>query len=165
MVRELIVRADHGQIYIYSPQVVAAADAGGEPGNVYLDALEDATSSRRFVGAAGGLVDLMTPGQWNWRTPVRIEVWASEPPDSVADWDHEVDIDLDVPDGHLVFEASGGSGMVTTEIAAGRYRARVSGRGFAQAGAAGAAGDDSYRLQLWPRSENTLPALRKTWPG
>src|SRR2546428_5463197 len=107
---DLTVRADHGQIYIYSPE--GTRDGFGDSENVYLDALDDATQSRRFVGVAGGLVDLMTPGQWNWRTPMRVEVWSLEPPATSEEWDHEVDVDLDIPDGTLIFEASGGGGQV-----------------------------------------------------
>lgn len=162
-ITDLRVRADHGQIYIYSPSVAQEEFDASE--NVFLDALEDATASRRFVGVAAGLVDLMTPGQWNWQTPMRIEVWALEPPTTPPDWDHEVDVDLDVPDGKLVFEASGGGGQVVTDVPAGRYRARVSGRGFTALGRAGAEGEDEYRLRLWPRVINSAPELRRSWPG
>ena len=160
---DLTVRADHGQIYIYSPE--GTRDGFGDSENVYLDALDDATQSRRFVGVAGGLVDLMTPGQWNWRTPMRVEVWSLEPPATSEEWDHEVDVDLDIPDGTLIFEASGGGGQVQTEVPAGSYRARVSGRGFTAIGFAGAEGDDAYRLRLWPRSTDSDPELRRSWPG
>lgn len=162
-VSDLTVRADHGQIYIYSPTVIQ--EAWDLSDNLYLDALADGTDSERFVGVAGGIIDLMTPGQWNWETPMLIEVWEAEPPATDGDWDHEVDVDLDIPDGTLVFEASGGTGEVTTEVPAGRYRARVSGRGFTTLGAGGAEGDDSYRLRLWPRSTDGEPELRRSWPG
>jgi hypothetical protein len=133
--------------------------------SAYMDALADATESRRFVGSAGGLIDLLTPGQYNLRTPMLVEVWELEPGDSRDEWDHEVDIDIDAPSGTLVFEAAGGSGSTTTEIMPGMYRARVSGRGFTVTGYAGADGQDSYRLQLWPRRDAAPPALRRSWPG
>jgi hypothetical protein len=161
LARDLVVSADYGQIYIYSPEVLRE----DVEGNAYLAALDDATGSRRFVGVAGGLVDLLTPGQWNWETPMRLEVWTAEPDEDSDDWDHEVDVDLDVPDGQLVFEASGGGPTVATDIPAARYRARVSGRGFSELGHAGAEGDDAYRLRLWPRDADGSPVLRKSWPG
>lgn len=53
----------------------------------------------------------------------------------------------------------------SADVPAGRYRARISGRGFTEVGHAGAEGDDSYRMRLWPRSRREDPALRKRWPG
>lgn len=165
LARDLVVSADHGQIYIYSPGAFGeTADEFGDD-SPYLTALDDAEDSRRFVGAAGGIIDLLTPGQWNWETPMRVEVWNVEPADDMSGWDHEVDADLDVPDGQLVFEGSGDGPSHTTEVPAGRYRARVSGRGFTYLGHAGAEGDDSYRLRLWQRTADTEPVLRKSWPG
>ncbi|GAA0221599.1 hypothetical protein [Cryptosporangium japonicum] len=162
--RDLTVAADHSQIYIYS----ADLPDGGLPfddSNPFLDALTDATESDRFVGVTTGLVDLLTPGQWNWTTPMRLEVWASEPAGDTADWDHEVDVDLTVPDGRLWLEASGGGPTTETEVPAGSYRMRVSGKGFAAVRLAGRDGSDSYRLQLWPTATAREPLLRKRWPG
>ncbi|MFF7705497.1 hypothetical protein [Streptomyces lydicus] len=162
LIRDLQVRADYGQIYIYS-----AASFDDDP-QVSLDALEDARGSRRFVGTAGagGFIDLLTPGQWNWKTPVRLEVFPAEPKGDTDEWEHEVDVDLDVPDGRLWFEPAGGSGnAVETKVPAGEYRVRVSGRGFAALGRAGAEGSDSYRLRLWARTTDAPAALRKFWSG
>jgi hypothetical protein len=156
---DLRMMVDYGQIYIYSPAVHAAAATDAN-----LDALEDATRSGRFVGVAEGVVDLITPGQWNSHTPVRVEVWPDEPPATEDSWDHEVDVDLDVPDGELVFEGPTCE-PVTIQVPAGRYRARMSGRGFTALGGSGANGDDSYRVRLWPRITDTEPRLRRSWPG
>jgi hypothetical protein len=160
-VQDLIVAADHGQIYVYSP--VAAADDDSD--NPYLAALDDAVESGRFVGTRPGLIDVMTPGQWNFQTPMRLEVWSAEPPDDSQDWDHEVDVDLDVPDGHLIFEASGGGPAIPASIPPGSYRVRVSGHGFTDLGAAGAEGGDHYRLRMWPHDRQDTPMLRKRWHG
>jgi hypothetical protein len=157
----LTVVADYGQIYIYDPAI--GGEAQGE--SVYMDVLADATGSGRFVGSAEGLIDLLTPGQYNFRTPMLVEVWGQEPEDDRDGWDHEVDLDLDVPSGVLVFEASGGSGSTTADVPSGQYRARVSGRGFTALGHAGADGQDSYRVRLWPRAGASPAVLRKRWPG
>jgi hypothetical protein len=161
---DIEVAADHGQIYVHG----AGDRDGGDPfaENPYLDALEDATSSGRFVGAAGNLVDVLTPCQWNFHTPMRVEVWAAEPAADTERWDHEVDIDLDVLDGELSFEGSGGARVTTVEVPADRYRARISGAGFTGLGAPN--GDDSpeyYRVRLWPRAATSPPVLRRYWPG
>jgi hypothetical protein len=166
--RELVVMADHGQIYIIGGGV---SDEFSDPndfdpaGGPFLRALADATDSRRFVGSAGrGFVDLLTPGQYNFKTPVTVEVWSGEPPDDRDGCDHEVDIDLDVPDGRIVFEGSGGMPGVETEVPAGSYRMRLTGAGY-DASAGGGNGGDSYRVRLWPRESVKPPELRKSWPG
>jgi ribosomal protein S13 len=164
--QDLIVAADHGQIYIFS---IAGEeeDEDFDPDEGHLiPALNDATQSGRFVGVQPGIIDLLTPGQWNFRTPLRLETWSAEPPDDRDGWDHEVDADFDVPDGRINFMQSGaGTADVSIDIPEGRYRARISGRGFTALGHAGANGDDSYRLRLWPRGQQEDPALRKRWPG
>jgi hypothetical protein len=159
--QDLTVKADFGQIYIYS---TLEGEAGDE-----LVALDDAIESGRFVGVRPGFtgfIDLLTPGQWNFHTPLRLEVWSAEPPDDRGDWDHEVDADFDVPDGQMSFMQSGvGTPDCVVDIPAGTYRVRVSGRGYTALGHAGADGDDSYRLRLWPRDQDKTPILRKRWQG
>ena len=158
---DLRVGADHGQIYVYSEETLDAADE-----DVFDDLLDDAADSGRFVGACQGVLDLLTPGQWNSDTPMRVEVWAVEPAADLDVWLYEVDADLDVPDGRLVFEASGMGGVkVTTDVPAGRYRVRVSGAGYTELGQAGADGDDFYRLRMWPRDSDSEAVLRKRWSG
>jgi hypothetical protein len=161
---DLRVAADHSQIYVYSDAELVF-DEDDDDDNPYLDALDDAVESGRFVGACRGLLDLMTPGQWNFDTPMRVEIWAAEPAGDLDDWQHEVDADLDVPDGRLVFEASGGGAQIPVEIPAGSYRVRVSGAGYGERRQAGADGDDHYRLRMWPRTGDSEPVLRKYWSG
>jgi len=68
-------------------------------------------------------------------------------------------LDIAGPPAHLTVE------MVEARIPPGRYRVRVSGRGFSAVGAAGADADDSYRLRFWPRRGDTPAVLRRRWPG
>ena len=157
--QDLIVEADHGQIYIY------AYGGQGWLGNPFLDALDDAVSSRRFVGLAAGLIDLKTPGQWNSRTPLRLEIHSTAPDVETARWDHAVELDFDCDSGKLIFEASGGGRPIRTEIPAGRYRVRISGGGYGALGAAGANGNDQYLMQCWPRTAESPAALLKYWRG
>jgi hypothetical protein len=159
---DLEVAVDYGQLYIYSPAVYA--EAVEENAGVNLDALDDAITSQRFVGLTDGFVDLLTPGQWNYHTPVRVEVWTGEPPATDDDWSHEVDLDLDIPDGKLAFEGPT-CPPVITEVPAGSYRARLSGRGYTALGGSGADGEDSYRVRLWPRTTDREPELLRSWPG
>jgi hypothetical protein len=165
--RNLVVAADFGQISVYSaPADDDARQPLGEPDRRFLLAMNDAFESGRYIGTYGReVVSLVTPGQWNWQTPLRLEVWPVRPPVDASGWDHEVDVDLDVTADRLCFLPGGWSGEpVTTDVPAGKYRARISGRGF-ELVATGADVEDSYRLQLFPRRRDTAPSVRKQWPG
>lgn len=157
---DLDVEINYGQVYIYGE----APWADDPNNNAVLRALDDARQSGRFVGIADGLVDLVSPIQWNFHAPMRVEVWSFEPPADDGDWDQVVDVDLDVPDGRLWFEGSGGRDPIPCEVPPGAYRVRVSGRGYTEV-ADGAEGLDSYRLRLWPRGGDKAPESRKVWDG
>jgi hypothetical protein len=163
LVRELEVEADYGQIYIYDPETqLADEDAAGDDDPLER-AMDDAYESRRFVGYAGGLIDVVTPSQYNWTAPMRVEVSDQPPPSDAESWDHVVELPLPVPSGRLVFQASGGGEPIETQIPAGSYRARFSGRGYS-ADAGEIEGQESYRLQLWPAAE-AKPQLIRYWAG
>lgn len=155
---DFTMSVDDGQIHLFGTVFL------DDYPNAYDDAVQDAISSRRFVGEAAGLVVLLTPGQSNDDTPLRLEVWAQEPPDDSERWDHEVDVDIDAPTGFVAVSSVGGEDEVV-HVPVGSYRARVSGRGFDLLGFAGANGEDSYRVRLFPRAEPNPPALRRSWPG
>jgi hypothetical protein len=78
----LTVVADYGQIDIYDSARLDRERrrqffADGERdvfGDGLQDALADGIKSRRFVGTSRGLIDLMTPGQYNFKTPMLFEV-------------------------------------------------------------------------------------------
>jgi hypothetical protein len=55
---------DHGQIYIGSSAAVQ-----DDENNPYIAAFVDATESARFIGVRPGLIDPLTPGQWNGGVP------------------------------------------------------------------------------------------------
>jgi hypothetical protein len=158
---DLEVEINYSQVYIYS---LPPWTDDPEGHNAVLRALDDAHSSGRFVGVSEGLIDFLTTAEWNFNAPMRVETWAVEPPDDDQDWDHVVDVDLDVPNGRLMFEGSGGREPITCEVSPGSYRARLSGRGYAEA-KEGVQGMDSYRVRLWPRASDHSPTLRKRWPG
>jgi hypothetical protein len=163
LVQVLHVQADYGQIYIYDPQTQTADEAATEDDNPLQRAMDDGYESRRFVGHDSGLIDLITPSQYNWKAPMRIELNDAPPPLDTDEWDHVVEVPLPVPSGTLYFEASGGGTPIETQIPSGTYRARLSGRGYV-AGAGEIEGQESYRLQLWP-AEAADALLVKYWPG
>ena len=163
LVRELEIEADYGQIYIYDPATQLPDQDATEDDDPLQRAMEDGYESGRFVGHAGGLIDVITPSQYNWKATMRIEV-SQSPPDSDAEsWDHVVELPLPVPSGRLLFQASGGAAPIETKIPTGNYRARFSGRGYV-AGAGEIEGHETYRLQLW-LSEETEPRLVRYWAG
>jgi hypothetical protein len=164
-VRRLHVQADYGQIYIYDPesQVGEWNAIRDENDNPLFRAMDDGSESRRFVGYDSGLIDLITPSQYNWKAPMSVEVSSTPPPLDTDQWDHVVEVPLPVPSGTLCFEASGGGKPIETQIPSGMYRARLSGRGYV-AGVGEIEGHESYRLQLWP-AEEADPLLVKYWPG
>lgn len=157
----LEVRIDYWQLYIFD-EASPGADLAGEAAQ---RALDDADESGRRVGTADGLIDVIAGVQWNFNAPMRVELWDHEPTDDDANWDHVVDIDLDAPSGHLVFQESGaGYDPTPCEVPPGNYRARVAGRGYGLSNPCGG-GLDDYRVQLWARRDPAEPALRKAWPG
>jgi hypothetical protein len=164
LVRELQVASDYGQIYIYDPETqVGERDTGDEDDSPLVRAMNDGYESRRFVGYDCGLIDVITPSQYNWKAPMRVEVGDALPPLDTEGWDHVVEVSLPAPSGILCFQASGGGEPIETQIPAGTYRARLSGRGYV-AGAGEIEGHESYRLQVWP-AEEADPVLIKYWSG
>jgi hypothetical protein len=163
LVRELTVKSDYGQIYIYDGRAEIWDDSATEEDNPLQRALDDASRSQGFVGYDNGLVDFLTPSQYNWKAPMRIEVGDEPPPLDTDGWDHVVEVPLPLQSGTLCFEASGGGTPIETHVPPGIYRARLSGRGFVS-GAGEIEGRESYRLQLWP-ADPSEPKLIKYWDG
>jgi len=163
LVRELDVQSDYGQLYIFDSEALVDDSDWTLDDNPLTRALDDGSANRRFVGYDSGLVDLLTPSQYNWKAPMRIEVFDEAPPLDVDGWDHVVEVPLPIPSGKLAFEASGFGTPILTEIPSGTYRARLSARGLV-AGAGEIEGHESYRIQLWPAAESE-PKLIKYWDG
>jgi hypothetical protein len=156
---ELEIAIDYGQVYVLD---LSAEDGLGT--EAVMDALDDAQNSGRYVGTAGPIIDFTTPVQYNFTAPMHVEVWANEPADDSANWDHVVDVDINLPTGKLCFVASGGGEPITCDVPAGSYRARLGGRGWDLTSPQGG-GLDDYRVQLWPRVGDSEPTLQKLWPG
>jgi hypothetical protein len=163
LARDLQVEADYGQIYIYDPQTQVVEGMDELDDDQWQLASEDAYDSRRFVGYDKSLVSVITPSQFNWKVPLRLEVSDAPPALDAVDWDHIVEVPLPTPSGTLCFQASGGGEPIETTIPPGTYRARFSGRGYtAEVGEI--EGHETYRLQLWP-AEESESALLKYWDG
>lgn len=94
-----------------------------------------------------------------------LEVWASEPPDDPAAWQHEVDVDLILPSGDLCVSTSEEPLIACETVPPGRYRARLSARNLESARDGWFDGKDRKRMRLWPSAEDAPPELRKAWAG
>ncbi len=98
---EMTIEIDYGQVYIYGqfpdePLIPCGLSPEEQ------SALVDAYRSKRHVGVADGVIDLLAPVQWHWDAPMEVQVWTTEPTlDDLDSWDHMVEVDLDVPDGQL----------------------------------------------------------------
>jgi hypothetical protein len=163
LVRELVVASDYGQLYIYDPHRPPSDEPMTEDDNELIRSLGDAYESRRFVGFDNGLINVVTPSQYNWSAPLRLEVGSGPPPLDEAGWDHIVEGPLSAPSGTLFFEASGGGEQIETSVPPSIYRARIAGRNF-RAGIGLIEGEERYRLQLWP-APAAEPTLLKYWHG
>jgi hypothetical protein len=165
-VRDLTVESDYGQIYVYDPGLTAEASLTTEDNedvNQLSRSLEDACDTRRFVGYDSGLVNILTPSQYNPEARLRLELGSGEPPVETAEWEHVVEVPLPTPSGTIVFEASGGGRQIETTIPPDLYRARISCRGY-RLGVGEIEGTEEYLVQLWPAPE-APPKLVKNWPG
>lgn len=154
---------DYGQLFLY--------DAGREwsrDAREYVDAHEAAARAGLTVGTSSGVVAVLMPRRENFGARLDVAVEAG-PTQVAAGSDHVVEFGLELPSGRVVLEGSGGSGREEVAVPPGRYRARLSGRGFAAA--AGRSYDDpgdpgdAYRLELWPAASPAAPEELRRWDG
>lgn len=123
---DIEVQIDYHALFIYDE-----LNRDDPPTDTAERALKDVDSSGLQVGAADKLIAFSTPVQFNYNAPMRVEVWSAEPPSDDENWDHVVDIDLDLPSGRLMFRQSGSADeAVSCEVPPGTYRVRFAGRGM-----------------------------------
>ena len=148
-VAETEIYASHTQFYVVDPAAGARTDLVWDGGGL-----------QRHLGAAEGIVAVGTIGCCD--VPVRIELWESEPPDDLDEWDHVGEASLDLGSGRVGLEGVGGPGdLQPLEVEPGTYRTRSSAAGLA--GADEMDGGDRYRIQLWP-SPPAEPEVLRWWP-
>lgn len=111
------------------------------------DLVWDGSGLERHLGVSPGIVAVGTVGYCT--LPESIELWETEPPGDLDDWDHVVEASLEVASGRVSLEGVEGPGDVeAVAVAPGEYRMRSSAAGLD--GANEMDGGDRYRLQLWP---------------
>ena len=149
--RELVVEtsvyADHTQFYVVDPDATQRSDL-----------VWDGPGLERRLGVADGIVAVATVGHCD--VPVRIELWADEPP--LEEADHVVEGSLELASGRLALAwVEGPAELEPLAVESGSYRVRVSWSGVA--GADELDGGDRYRIEVWPASASG-PVVRRWWP-
>ena len=116
------------------------------------------------IAADRDVVLVLSPHQYNFAMPLRIEVLGEEPPDDLSTWQEVFEVALDVGEyGELSFESPTVQAQ-SWEIPPGRYTARIAGRGFVNRGWPGSTEPgDSWRIQLWPRTADFEPRRVREW--
>jgi hypothetical protein len=158
---DLVVRLDYGHFSLtgtYQPMPVG--DAAAEP----LRLLEEAIRGQGIAGTEGNeYVVVLSPHQNNFAMPMRVEVWAAEPPDDVDGWEEAFLTGLLVgPDG-LAYDTPTLEGTAIP-VPPGRYAVRITGRGFVNHGWPGSTiPGDEWRLQLWPATGPIRPRRLRAW--
>ena len=129
------------------------------PTEPYGPAARDATDSRRWAGEGAGVATVVLPGTPPHPLPLTVSVTEREPRLRATD-DHVVDLDLLVDSGRLVVSGTGSIAAQSLAVPPGRYRLRFAGAGYRLA-----RGATALRIELWPRSGDEPPRVRRRWPG
>ena len=149
------VDADYHQFSLVDP------DADRNPsGDVW-----DGPALARHLAVCGACeIVIGTASQWNFETPVAVEVWDGPPEDDVGEWDHVVEASIEACKSRLhvmgFYERKPAAEIELPQP--GAYRVRVAGAGLEEADT-GDEGGDRYRIQVWPAPEES-PAVVKAWP-
>jgi hypothetical protein len=160
-VLELTVALDYGQFYLIGRRV--QHPSGEDP---MLQLLDTAINGVGIASSEGNeVVVVLSPHQNNFAMGLRVELWATQPPDDLDDWQEAFLTGLVVGEEGLAYESPTLAGE-TIPVPPGRYAARVAGRGFLNRGWPGSTTPgDAWRVQLWPAS-GPIPARRlRTWSG
>jgi len=159
-VLELTVALDYGQFYLIGQPVQHAS------GEVLIALVETAIKGGGIASSEGNqVVVVLSPHQYNFAMRLRVELWATQPPDDLDDWQEAFLTGLVVGEGGLAYN-SPTLAYETIPVPPGRYAARIAGRGFVNRGwPESTRPGDAWRVQLWPAS-GPIPARRlRSWSG
>lgn len=100
----------------------------------------------------------------NMDVDAEIDLADGEPDDDLAPYDQVVDCGITVPSGRLVVAGCTDYFPEAARIAVppGTYRVRAFFSGFDTISDDGLAGDDRYRLVLWPGDETSVRVLKRS---
>jgi hypothetical protein len=153
---DLTVRLDYGQFHL-------VGDRQSDP-DPTLRLIEEAIHGQGLAGTEGNeFVVVLSPHQNNFAMPLRVEVWPSEPPDDLDNWQEAFLTGLLVGPAGLDYESPTMEGA-TVPVPPGRYAARIAGRGFVNRGWPGSTTPgDEWRVQLWPAAVPIRPRRLRRW--
>jgi hypothetical protein len=160
-VLELTVALDYGQFYLIGRRAQHPSDA-----DLMLQLLDTAINGPGIASSDGNeVVVVLSPHQNNFAMPLRVELWATQPPDDLDAWQEAFLTGLAVGEEGLAYESPTMEGA-TIPVPPGRYAARITGRGFVNRGWPGSTTPgDSWRVQLWPASGPMLARRLRSWSG
>jgi hypothetical protein len=128
--------------------------------------VEEAVHGQGIAGAeTEDFVVVISPHQNNFDMRLRVEVWPTEPPADLDEWQEAFVAGLVIGPAGLVY-ASPTMEEATVPVAPGRYAVRIVGRGFVNRGWPGSTTPgDEWRLQLWPAPSPIRPRRLRAWAG
>lgn len=154
-VRDYVVALDYGQFSL---------ETDPEDFLTTVDLIDRASAAGDRIAQDSGLVLVLTPHQWNFELALRRELHDVEPADDSDGWDEVHEATVEVGDHGLWF-ASPTMDSYDLEVPAGRYRARMVGRGFGWNPETPE--HERWRIQLWPDAVASPARCLKAWrpPG
>ena len=154
---DLVVALDYGQFVLVGGDAV-------EPEDV-VAAIEIALRDNVGIGQVGDTLGICSPHQNNFQMPLRVELCSSDPGRQLTAWQEVFEASIGVGSDGLRYE-SPTLEAVTVPVPAGKYAARICGRGFVAKGWPGSATPgDEWLVQLWPSGARGRPVRVSSWDG
>jgi hypothetical protein len=120
------------------------------------DAIAEAQRRHSVAGGTAAEIAVLACCEGN-DAPVALVLRRTAPTRVASGWTEVTDLDLDLPDGHLVLSNEGSAGQIV-EVPHGRYRVRVAGMGAVEM----EHDRERFRIELWPRHANAPMAVQRT---
>ena len=157
----LTVPIDYGQFYLFTAPSSAAASVD------IAEVVETAVNADK-IAKRGPLTVIICPHQNNFAMRLSVELWASQPPDDLADWQEVFVLGVEIDQSGLRYDSAPGfDGISNIPIPIGTYTMTVAGKGFVTTGWPGLTEPgDVWSIRLWPDDgtpENPLHVKR--WAG
>jgi hypothetical protein len=145
----LVVSYDHGHFFLAASAEVADED-------LFDRAIDDG------VASGPGIVLIATPGQSNFEVEIVLE---PDDADDLDQWDEAFEASIDVSDDGLWWGSSPDGAEARFNVAPGRYRVLVTGKGFSGVGYVDDP-QDEWRIRIAPVSGPIAARRLKAWqPG
>ncbi|WP_353650853.1 hypothetical protein ABLG96_08140 [Nakamurella sp. A5-74] len=157
------VYLEYGQVYLMPAW--GDSDSPGEE----MDDMVDLLGHAFDPGIASGKDStvFVLPHRDAFGVPLQAQLWDSEPPKDLGGWDEAFEASLIAGERGVTWVSPTVEG-VDIPVPAGRYRARISGRGLLRPPwdeeLDEKAFSDQYRIQLWPTTDMAPPERLLRWP-